>query len=173
MSTDAVNGPIRLVVPQGERQIDAVREIFRDYARSLSVDLSFQGFEAELAALPAQYESPQGGLLLAMVGEVVAGCGAFRRLTDVDYPDACEMKRLFVRPGFRRLGLGRLLARELIDRATQSGYSTMLLDTLDEMEAARELYVTLGFVEVPPYYYSPVPGAHYLCVDLGQVASGY
>ncbi len=173
MSTDAANGPIRLVVPQGDRQIEEVRRIFRDYARSLSVDLTFQSFEAELAELPGPYESPQGGLLLAIVGNEVAGCGAFRRITDVDYPNACEMKRLFVRPGFRRLGLGRRLARELIDRATQAGYTTMLLDTLDEMETARELYVTLGFVEVPPYYYSPVPGAHYLCVDLGQVASSY
>jgi putative acetyltransferase len=173
MSTDDASEVTRLIVPRGEPQIDAVREIFRDYARSLSVDLGFQGFESELKSLPAPYNNPHGGLILAMVGEQVAGCGAFRRLTDVDYPNACEMKRLYVRPAFRRLGLGRWLARELIDRATQSGYSTMLLDTLDEMEAARELYVTLGFVEIPPYYYSPVPGAHYLRVDLGQAVSGY
>ena len=173
MSNAAAIESIRLIVPEGEQQMDAVRAIFRDYADSLSVDLGFQGFEAELVNLPGSYAAPSGGLLLALVGGDVAGCGAFRRLTDVDYPNACEMKRLFVRPGFRRLGLGRLLARELIDRATQAGYSTMLLDTLDEMEAARELYVTLGFVEVPPYYYSPVAGAHHLCVDLGQVNTGY
>ncbi len=77
------------------------------------------------------------------------------------------MKRLYVRPPWRRLGLGRLIAQALIDRALQAGYSAMLLDTLDDMESARELYRTLGFVDVPPYYYNPIPGAHYLKVDLG------
>jgi ribosomal protein S18 acetylase RimI-like enzyme len=72
-----------------------------------------------------------------------------------------------VRPGFRRYGLGRLLAQALIDAARQAGYSAMLLDTLDEMESARGLYATLGFEEVPPYYFNPIPGAHYLKVDLG------
>jgi putative acetyltransferase len=87
-------------------------------------------------------------------------------MPDVDYPNACEMKRLYVRPAFRAGGLGRVLAQALIDRATEAGYSTMLLDTLDDMEAARGLYVSLGFEEVPPYYFNPVPGAHYLKVDL-------
>jgi ribosomal protein S18 acetylase RimI-like enzyme len=72
------------------------------------------------------------------------------------------MKRLFVRRAFRRFGLGRVLAQALMDRATAAGYSAMLLDTLDEMEAARGLYATLGFEEVAPYYYNPIPGAHYL-----------
>ena len=77
------------------------------------------------------------------------------------------MKRLYVRPAFRRFGLGRMLAEALIDRAVQAGYSAMLLDTLDDMESARGLYATLGFVEVPPYYFNPIAGAHYLKVDLG------
>ncbi|MDP1315263.1 GNAT family N-acetyltransferase, partial [Klebsiella pneumoniae] len=76
-------------------------------------------------------------------------------------PNACEMKRLFVRPAFRRFGLGRLLAQALMDRATEAGYSCMLLDTLDDMEAARGLYESLGFVEVPPFYFNPIAGAHY------------
>ena len=76
------------------------------------------------------------------------------------------MKRLYVRPAFRRFGLGRQLAQALMDRATEAGYSTMLLDTLDDMEAARGLYETLGFDEVPPYYFNPIPGAHYLKADL-------
>jgi hypothetical protein len=77
------------------------------------------------------------------------------------------MKRLYVRPAFRRFGLGRLLAEALLRRnAQQTGYSTVLLDTLDDMEAARELYVTLGFEEIPPYYFNPIAGAHYLKADL-------
>jgi putative acetyltransferase len=80
------------------------------------------------------------------------------------------MKRLYVRRAFRRFGLGRLLAQALIDRATQAGYSTMLLDTLDDMEAARGLYESLGFEEIPPYYFNPIAGAHYLKVDLDDPA---
>jgi ribosomal protein S18 acetylase RimI-like enzyme len=76
------------------------------------------------------------------------------------------MKRLYVRPAYRRYGLGRVLAQRLMDLATQAGYSHMLLDTLDDMEAARGLYVTLGFEEVPPYYFNPIAGAHYLKAEL-------
>ena len=76
------------------------------------------------------------------------------------------MKRLFVRPAFRGLGLGRALAEALLDEARRIGYSAMLLDTLDDMEAARELYGELGFVEIPPYYFNPIPGAHYLMAEL-------
>lgn len=158
---------IRLLPPEGPAGIDAARLLFREYAAGLGVDLCFQGFEAELAALPGDYAPPQGILLLAWVGDELAGCGAFRPLRDVDHANACEMKRLYVRPGHRRDGLGRLLAQALIDAALQAGYSSMLLDTLDDMEAARGLYATLGFAEVPPYYFNPIPGAHYLKVDLG------
>jgi ribosomal protein S18 acetylase RimI-like enzyme len=84
----------------------------------------------------------------------------------VDYANACEMKRLYVRPGYRRLGLGRILAQALMDQSVRAGYSVMLLDTLDDMEAARGLYASLGFQEIPPYYYNPIPGAHYLKVQL-------
>jgi len=141
-------------------------EVFREYAASLGIDLCFQNFDAELATLPGDYAAPAGRLLLAYVDGQLAGCGALRPLADVDYANACEMKRLFVRPGFRRFGLGRLLAQALLDEARGAGYSAMLLDTLDDMEAARELYATLGFDEIPPYYFNPIPGAHYLKADL-------
>lgn len=161
-------GPdIRLQAPDSVALVEATRALFREYAQALGIDLCFQRFEEELAALPGDYASPQGGLLLAFVDGELAGCGAFRPLLDVDYANACEMKRLYVRRAFRRFGLGRLLAQALIDGAMQAGYSAMLLDTLDDMEAARGLYETLGFVEVPPYYFNPIPGAHYLKVDLG------
>ena len=161
---------IQIVIAQGPDQLAQVRALFVDYAHSLAVDLCFQNFGAELASLPGDYAAPAGALLLALVDGLPAGCGALRPLPDVDYANACEMKRLFVRPAFRRFGLGRQLAQQLLDLGTQAGYSTLLLDTLDDMEAARGLYTTLGFVEVPPYYYNPIPGAHYLMVDLDSAA---
>lgn len=163
-----MNSPeISLITPATADDWEATRQILRDYAASLDIDLCFQDFELELQGLPGQYEAPGGIMLLALVDGQIAGCGGFRPLLDVDYANACEMKRLFVRPAFRRFGLGRLLAQGLIDGAAQAGYSTMLLDTLDDMESARGLYESLGFQSVPPYYFNPIPGAHYLKVDLG------
>ena len=164
---------IEIVVASGAADLDAARELFREYADGLGIDLCFQGFDAELAALPGDYEAPGGALLLALVDGALAGCGALRPLPDVDYTNACEMKRLYVRRAFRRFGLGRVLAQALMDSAAQAGYSVMLLDTLDEMEAARGLYASLGFEEIPPYYYNPIPGAHYLKVDLSDGATRY
>ncbi|MBX3621536.1 MAG: GNAT family N-acetyltransferase [Rhizobacter sp.] len=157
---------IRLIGPDTAELIADTRALFREYAASLGIDLCFQGFDTELATLPGDYAGPAGQLLLATVDGELAGCGAFRPLPDVDYPNACEMKRLYVRPAFRRFGLGRMLAQRLLDDARRSGYSNMLLDTLDDMESARELYATLGFEDIPPYYYNPIPGAHYLRVRL-------
>ncbi len=158
---------IELLTPATPELLDATREIFREYAAQLGVDLCFQNFGAELAGLPGEYAAPRGALLLATVDGEVAGCGALRPLADVDYPNACEMKRLFVRPAFRRFGIGRLLTQALMDCGLQAGYSNLLLDTLDDMEAARGLYASLGFEEIPPYYFNPIPGAHYLRATLG------
>ncbi len=169
----AAEPDLRLVVPAGEDGMGATRAIFREYAEALGIDLCFQGFEEELVALPGNYAAPTGHLLLALVDGQVAGCGAFRALRDVDHANACEMKRLYVRPAFRRFGLGRRLAEALMDEARRCGYSVMLLDTLDDMEAARELYASLGFVETAPYYFNPIPGAHYLRADLVENASRY
>jgi len=157
---------IRLVVADSPPLLDDARGLFREYADALGVDLCFQDFEAELAALPGEYAPPGGLLLLGYVDGELAGCGAFRSLADVDYANACEMKRLFVRRAFRRFGIGRELAQALLDRAAQASYSVMLLDTLDEMEAARGLYASLGFTEIPPYYFNPLPGARYLKAEL-------
>jgi putative acetyltransferase len=149
-------------------QLVEVRALFREYAASLGVDLCFQNFEAELGALPGDYAAPSGALLLATVDGQPAGCGALRPLTDVDYANACEMKRLYVRRAFRGFGLGRLMAQQLLDLATEAGYRTLLLDTLDDMESARGLYASMGFEEIPPYYFNPIPGAHYLKVELDE-----
>jgi ribosomal protein S18 acetylase RimI-like enzyme len=153
--------------PAAPELLDATRAIFREYAAQLGVDLCFQNFDAELLDLPGEYAAPRGALLLATVDGEIAGCGALRALTDVDYANACEMKRLFVRPAFRRFGIGRLLAQALMDLGLQAGYSNLLLDTLDDMESARGLYASLGFEEIAPYYFNPIPGAHYLKASLG------
>ena len=164
---------IALVEPDTPALLEAAREILREYAAGLAVDLCLQDFATELAALPGEYAPPYGVLLLALVDGQVAGCGAMRPLADVDYTNACEMKRLYVRRAFRRFGLGRQLARALMDRALQAGHSVMLLDTLDDMEAARGLYGTLGFEDCPPYYFNPIAGAHYLKAELGDAATRY
>jgi ribosomal protein S18 acetylase RimI-like enzyme len=100
------------------------------------------------------------------VDGIFAGCCALRSLDSADYTNACEMKRLYVKPAFRGLGLGRKLAEGVLELAQQAGYACVLLDTLDDMESARALYEDLGFEAIPPYYYNPLPGAHYLKVDL-------
>ena len=157
---------IELRPPSSAQELARTAEIFREYAASLDVDLCFQDFDAELASLPGEYAAPRGHLLLAYVDGQLAGCGALRPFADAEDGNACEMKRLYVRPAFRRFGLGRALAKTLLDEARRAGYSTVLLDTLDDMEAARELYASLGFVEIPPYYFNPIAGAHYLKAEL-------
>ena len=155
-----------MMTPAGADALEAARALFREYAGSLAVDLSFQDFETELADLPGDYAEPRGALLLALVDGQLAGCCALRPLDNVDYPNASEMKRLYVRKPFRRFGLGRQIAEAILDAARRAGYGCVLLDTLDDMEAARALYEDLGFEEIPPYYQSPVVGAHYLKVDI-------
>ena len=137
-----------------------------EYAEQLGIDLCFQNFESELAGLPGAYGGPRGVLLLALVDGEVSGCCALHALDSVDYPNAAEMKRLYVRKAFRRFGLGRQLAEAVLDAARVAGYQCVLLDTLDDMESARALYADLGFADVPPYYHNPIAGAHYLKTDL-------
>lgn len=147
-------------------ELDTLRGLLREYASSLQVDLCFQGFEEELLNLPGDYIEPRGSLLMAWVDTQLAGCCGLRPLDTVDYPNACEMKRLYVRPMWRNLGLGRRLAEATLDCARMAGYSCVLLDTLHGMETARAMYHELGFEEIPPYYFNPNEGAHYLKVDL-------
>ncbi len=143
-----------------------MRELFLEYAKGLGVDLCFQNFDHELATLPGEYAHPQGALFLAIVDGQAAGCCALRPLDSTDYPNAAEMKRLYVRRSFRNFGLGRQLAEASLVAARQAGYDRVLLDTLDDMEAARALYEDLGFKEIPPYYHNPIAGAHYLKAEL-------
>jgi ribosomal protein S18 acetylase RimI-like enzyme len=157
---------IALIEPSTVVQIGAVRELFSEYAKTPNVYQCFQEFDEEIAGLPGDYAQPRGALYLASVDGAWAGCCALRPLDSVDYPNACEMKRLYVRPGFRAQGVGRLLAEAILDAARQAGFDCILLDTLDDMEAARALYEELGFEEIPPYYFNPIAGAHYLKASL-------
>lgn len=142
--------------------VPLVRELMREYAQQLGVDLCFQDFETELEQLPGRYASPSGGLIVGYVGEAAAGCGAFRCLSD----DVCEMKRLYTRPAFRRLGLGRQIAIALMSDAHRAGYQVMRLDTLSSMRSATMLYKALGFRQIAPYYTNPIAGALFLEVSL-------
>ena len=140
--------------------------MFKEYSAQLGIDLEFQNFSDELAGLPGDYAAPKGALLLALVDGEIAGCCAMRPLDSSDYSNACEMKRLYVRPHFRGFGLGRRLAEMILDASRLAAYGCILLDTLDDMESARALYEELGFESIPPYYYNPIAGAHYLKADL-------
>jgi len=157
---------LRIITAQSAQDLQVVRTLFEEYAASLHVDLCFQSFEDELRGLPGDYASPLGALLLAWVDDEPAGCCALRPFVQSDYPNAAEMKRLYVRKPFRRFGLGRQLAEAVLDAARKAGFDSVLLDTLDDMEAARALYEDLGFEEIPPYYHNPIAGAHYLRVEL-------
>ena len=157
---------ITLIHPSSPEDLALVREIFQEYAASLNIDLDFQGFADELATLPGDYAEPRGHLVLAIVEGAVAGCCALRPIDDVDYANACEMKRLYVRKAFRGFGLGRLLVDHTLTIAAQLGYDCILLDTLDSMESARALYADFGFEEIPPYYHNPIAGTHYLKAEI-------
>lgn len=151
-----------IVQAQTREQLEAVAGLFRHYADSLDFDLGFQGFAEELAGLPGDYGPPRGRLLLAMHRGRVAGCVALRELAD----GRCEMKRLYVRPEFQGLGIGRALARAVIEEARTIGYVAMRLDTAPSMARARTLYAALGFREIAPYRHNPLKGAAFLELTL-------
>ncbi len=139
--------------------IEIVRLLFGEYAGSLNLDLSFQGFADELVHLPGQYAGPAGALLVAWENLQALGCVAIRPF---EPPQIGELKRLYVRPVHRARGIGALLCRTAIDRARAAGYRSLRLDTLPDMDDARRLYRSLGFVEIPGYRYNPLPGAIFM-----------
>jgi ribosomal protein S18 acetylase RimI-like enzyme len=152
--------PAFSIRPAAAHDIAAVASLFRAYADSLGVDLSYQGFEAELASLPGAYAPPGGALLLAVSPESQPiGCVAVRKLAE---PGTCEMKRLYTTPSARGTGLGRALAVAAITAATQAGYGSLRLDTLPTMIAAQTLYRDLGFEIIPPYYDTPITGTMFM-----------
>ena len=152
--------------PDSAADLDRARNVLRAYANSLSMPECLGDFDQELLLLPGDYAQPRGQLLLAWVDDQAVGCCALRALDNVDYAEACEMRRLYVDPNFRGLGIGRRLVEAQLDFARITGYRCVLLDTLSDMEAARALYEELGFEEIPPYYFNNMAGAHYLKADL-------
>jgi|SRR6185312_14959662 len=175
-TAEAIRSPrIAIVSADNPARVELVRELFKEYAASLSFNLCFQSFEQELASLPGEYGPWSGMLLLGLVDQQPAGCVALHRLDEktseddeiVSEIDLCEMKRLFVRPQFRGCGLGSNLVKAILKCAAAIGYRRMRLDTVpSEMGMALEMYRRIGFVEIAPYRENPIPGAKYLELNL-------
>jgi putative acetyltransferase len=156
---------MNLIQANSADEISRARELFEEYAASLGFSLCFQNFDREVAELPGKYLPPRGRLLLAVADDQTAGCVALRKIGD----GVCEMKRLYVRPGFRGTGLGRRLAESVIQAAREIGYERMRLDTLPgKMDRAIAMYRSLGFKEIQPYYDNPVAGAAFMELNLTQ-----
>jgi putative acetyltransferase len=153
---------IRFVKATSEDHLAIIREMFNEYADSLDVDLSFQDFRNEVASLPGDYAGPGGCMILAFAEQFVAGCVALRRIDET----TCEMKRLYVRPPFRREGIGRKLSLKVMDFARAAGYQTMLLDTLPSMKEATSLYHSLGFKKRDAYRHNPIEGTLFMEIHL-------
>lgn len=149
---------MRLVQVSAGPRLDDIRKLFREYQRWLGVDLCFQSFEEELAALPGKYGPPRGRLLLALEEGRPAGCVALRPIAG----GACEMKRLFVRDEFRGLGIGRRLAEAIVKAGREMGYRSMKLDTVPKLKEALGLYASMGFEPTEPYVFNPLEGAIFL-----------
>jgi ribosomal protein S18 acetylase RimI-like enzyme len=153
---------ITIVHATTEEHYEDARNLFVEYADSLGFDLEFQDFSRELASLPGQYAPPQGCILLAKDSEQAIGCVALRPLED----GICEMKRLYMIPAYRGRGIGRDLARRVINEARERGYKKMRLDTIASMKEARMLYSSLGFYAIEPYRYNPIKDTAYMELDL-------
>ncbi len=164
MPGNAETGPegVQICEAQDAADIAEVVGLFREYEASLSVDLCFQDFEAEVAELPGAYAHPQGRLLLARRAGAPVGCIALKPLAATDG----EMKRLYVCPAARGTGAGRRLVEAVLSAAREIGYRRLFLDTLPEMVEAQRLYLKLGFRETQAYVHNPVPGAKFMVLHL-------
>ncbi|MGZ0049345.1 GNAT family N-acetyltransferase [Brevibacillus gelatini] len=148
----------RFLTEENREELEAVKQLFREYTESLGLDLGFQDFEEECKALPGKYAAPDGALLLALVDGEAAGCIAVRKSAE----RICEMKRLYVRDRYRGLKIGKTLVQMIIEKAEQLSYDYMRLDTLATMTSAQALYRAFGFYEIEPYIFNPLDGAMYM-----------
>lgn len=154
---------LEFIRAESREQVESARELFEEYAAALGLDLCFQNFERELAELPGRYAPPCGRLLLALHEGEIAGCVGLRKIGE----GTCEMKRLYVRPSFRGLGIGRFLASKIIEEALALDYARMRLDTLPaQMDEAIKMYRLFGFREIEPYYHNPVKDALFMELTL-------
>src|SRR5262245_25434664 len=149
---------IKHIVEEGT-ELDIVRDLFREYEKELNEDICFQSFEAELKDPLKKYGPPGGDLMLAYWNEEVAGCIALGKMKETG---ACEMKRLYVRPAFRKNKIGRILIEELLNSAKERNYEKMRLDTFDKLQSAVHLYKQFGFQNISPYYNNPLQGVVYM-----------
>ena len=143
--------------------LDEVRKLFREYEMELDENLCFQSFEDELKNPLKKYGPPRGLIYLAKWNNEVAGCVALHPLKE---RGACEMKRLYVKPFYRKHKIGKVLVEQLIKDAQMLGYSKMKLDTLEKLEPAIGLYKQYGFVETTSYYDNPLDGVVYMEKEL-------
>jgi len=157
------NESLSFIQPSSQIELESARALLREYEASLEISLCFQNFEKELADLPGKYSPPSGRLLLAYVDNQLAGSVALRKHDE----DTCEMKRLFLRPGFRGLGLGKALVVKIIDEAKSIGYKRMCLDTIPgKMDSAIALYKAMGFQDISPYYDNQATDSRFMQKDL-------
>lgn len=157
------NRSLSFIQPTSQIELESARALLREYEDSLEISLCFQNFEKELADLPGKYSPPSGRLLLAYVDNQLAGCIALRKHD----ADTCEMKRLFLRPGFRGMGLGKALVVKIIDEAKSIGYKHMCLDTIPgKMDSAIALYEAMGFQDISPYYDNQSTESRFMQKDL-------
>jgi putative acetyltransferase len=156
---------IQAVISEG-KELDIVRDLFAGYQKELDEDLCFQSFGTELKEPLKKYGPPSGIIYLAYYNEEPVGCIALMPLTSENDKRICEMKRLYVKPEFRRYKIGRALIEKLLETAKEIGYDIMKLDTLQKLEAAIHLYKKYGFVETTSYYQNPLPGVVYMQKEL-------
>lgn len=153
---------IEILEADSPAMMAVAKELFLEYADSLEISLEFQDFDAEISDLPGQYSRPSGCIFLAFDDTYAVGCAALRKLEG----GVCEMKRLYVRPAYRGIGLGKVLSKRIIMEAGEIGYRKMRLDTLASMSEAILLYKSMGFKEIGPYRHNPAENAVFMEISL-------
>ena len=149
---------VSIKIADAAEEFEQAKTLFEEYAASLDFDLGYQDFKKELSTIAQQYKQPEGALLLSFVdNDNAAGCAGVRRFSD----EIAELKRLYVKPGYRSLKIGKSLLESAIDTARQLNYKFIRLDTVPGQTKAQELYRYLGFYEIESYRYSPIEGTIY------------